>query len=690
MLGFSLLLCVAVLPAEDVRSAIERLSAPSAVERRAAERWLAAHLDPEDLELVAEVAAAADLEVRSRLASAVGSDDRHFTLAALLASDYEPTLRALGRSALERMIVRWYGEQPLFPVPAEEVERLIADRFSGVLYRMSLGLRPLDEEIGAIVRHMGAPEGLPTALVNLGVALDPGLYVRSLEGRTVGPSTRRSGSLQIDGTPDKLLFYAAILPGRNATLEGFAFHGPRAWLHVVDRDRAATRSGSDLLLEWVAAAIEHRDEPEGEGAARALAGSEWPAALGWMAQRWADFSDRNSLAGLLLAADRGYVAPELATTGSVERLLRAAEEELAKVPPGTLFAEEALRAVGAMGPVGADGTDLAAVVASGWNEGPEVNRRLRLGALTRMRSAPPEVRAALRSWLELPGAQPSARLRLEALRTLAATSFAAERPGSFPVAAPARLFDTADELGLGAVDDWLVAIAARPPESWRDPTALPAGWGADRRGRVLVWWIQADPEGDAAVRHLAALFALDPEAELEVGDRLERLVLGGRRPEVERVFTRAGELRGRPLDRLALVAGVLPDERELDLLETLLIGGRAQTQDLALIGLLAASPGDAGEPARLALTAAVEAGVRSGGRGAPWVEALRRAIDRLRRGPPADSGARKLEDRILRELRSDLRGTKHPLGPDVRRGSWPPPPGLEPIVVEALEIRLDP
>jgi hypothetical protein len=685
-------------PSDDVRAALERLSDHSVAERQAAERWLASNLDPGDLDVVAEIGAAVGLEGRTRLSNALGSDDRHFGLGALLAADYDPGLRRIGTLALERMIARWYGEDELLPLPVEAVEPAIADQFPGRLYSMHVGERSLDEEVAAVARRMGRPAGLPSPNAILGIAVDPLLYERQREGRTTGPATLRGASARrFEGTADFLLLAVALWRER-ITVEGFGFNGPHAWLHVVDRDQARTRAGNALLVSWCRDVLEHPDRAEGEGAARALAGTGWPAALAWMAERWFEHGDRNALAGLLLAAERGHVVPGLASAASVERLLRAADRALSEKPDAHEFPEEVLRSLGAMGPIGSDGADLAAIVAEDWERARGLAGRLRLGVLAEMGAAPDEVRARLRAILSAgPGEGTAAaeRLQLEVLRTLAATAKGSDP--AFVVGDPAGLGRAATALGLeGDVLRWLQHVRARPPEAWSDPARLPGALSDVQRIRLMDWWFAAEPGANVAGAHLLAL-ALGPKGprEEELGDQLALRVRRGARHQVEAALARAAELGGAGaaphLERLALLAGLLPEERQLPLFERLIQSGAVRGEDLALVAMLAAGSTVA-EPAQLALAAAVEAEKSdpSGlGMEAPWVRAYARTLTTLRRRARDADASQAIEARLLKDLREELRRSGHPLTTRLRTEVWPPPPGLEPVPIEPLEVHLD-
>ena len=66
-------------------------------------------------------------------------------------------------------------------------------------------------------------------------------------------------------------------------------------------------------------------------AARALAGLDWPAAIGWIERRWAWTGDAVALDGLLTAAARGRVAPSLQRAHTLRSMLDLVESQAAEV-----------------------------------------------------------------------------------------------------------------------------------------------------------------------------------------------------------------------------------------------------------------------------------------------------------------------------------------------------------------------
>lgn len=687
---------------EDVRGALAALEAETASERLAAQRWLAARLEADDLPLVAEVAAGAGLEVRTRLIAALGADDRHLGLAALLATDHDATLRLVGRSAVRKMILRWYEDDTLTPQPMESVEVGLAGRFAGQLFSLNPRGKRIDNAVDLLARNLGTPLGLQRGSV--GIALDPTLYVQSAADRDPrGAEGLRpvAGPARV-GASNELLF--SLLRERGLTLESFAFEGQRAWLHVVDPSSAGTQSADELLGRWVREVLESTSRLRGAGAARALAGSGWPAALVWLEERWLLHGDANAFSGLLLAAGRGRVAPSLARAGVVQQLLADGDRLLvesagdpARWDAAQLVARQRVaelkRALAAVGPIGTDGADLTRVVAAGWDEATGAQRNFRMAVLAGMGRAPEELLERVRTWLGTEPGGPTDLQRYGALRLLAAVEFArARRPEPLVVERAFELYELAGQAGsLGAFDGWLRRAGGVPPPAWADPSMLPASMSAPLRTRVLLWHLDAEGPGPTSQRHLLALTAADGGAHEEaVGEMLHQRATAGGGGELQALFSQAavdldeaGVLR---LQRVALLAGILHEGLHVAMAERLLSTSALADNDLLLVGALCSGP--AGDIVRPALYAAVQQDAgqdRGAGLEAPWVRAAERAIHDLSRANQVHT-----EKGLQRDLRKLLLGSRHPLVKSLQDDSWPRPPGALVVPLESLNWRLGP
>ena len=665
-------------PAEDLRGALARLQVASSLERRSAERWLAENLDASDLGVLAEAAAELGLEGRARLAAAIGSDDRHFALGALLASERDPDLRRLGEVALLRMQERRWDTVELEPVPPAMVHSALSGNFSDRLLSMEIGRLAFTEELAAAVRNLGIPEGLPGA-GPIAVVLDPRLYATGLK-RPSGPSETLTRS------PEQLLF-AVVESHGSAVCEGFAMDGPRAGLHVVHRGNAGARSGSELILDWCRDVVTGSEgtgpgAARAEGAARALASLAWPAALDWLAWRWEVLGDRHALSGLLVSAERGRVAPTLARPDSVLTLLSAADEALARGQRLDLrFAEEVMRALGTMGGLSSGG-DLAELVARDFDAVGTRSQRLRLGVLASLRRVPEELSVELRARLEQ-DTDLDGELALDMVRALAHDSLGAR---SFEWRDPSPAF----EQGLRptshrVLDHWLTASGARPPADWRDPGVIVS----DRpvvllRSRLALWWLAEEGDLDVAAAHLDRLVGVLESSrgvtEAAAGDVLARLAQRGRRELLVRCFNRAREASNDPegLERLALLAGVLDPVSEEALFNRLVADG-VQEADLQILGVLAAAPDTAvGASARSAFLRYLAEGGAQDRDDPPWVPALSRALQRLRAADVPRGVRQRAEEEFLFGLRGELRESSHPAAQGLASGRWPRTAGLEP------------
>ena len=138
-------------PLSDLDLALERLSSARAAERRAAERWLTAHLEREHYPRLAETAAGGSREVRTRLADAL-SADRNLGLSALLIGEDEASLRELGESAMRRSLARWYEASDLEWLSPADVTGKFEGGFPSA-YRLDPTAEGFDLTLDRIARH---------------------------------------------------------------------------------------------------------------------------------------------------------------------------------------------------------------------------------------------------------------------------------------------------------------------------------------------------------------------------------------------------------------------------------------------------------------------------------------------------------------------------------------------------------
>ena len=674
-------LLLAFLAALDTRSALAQLSAPRAEERLAAERWLATHLDPVDFPLLAEAAGKAELEVQRRLERALGGDDRHFALAAQLAREYEPGPRELGERALEKMAARWWGaERALDPVPWRSVLEALFGR-SPQTWSLMPAAAPLEEVLDRIARLAAVEVVLDEGSDPPAIVLDPLLYEEPWEP----PPEPERRAREVAGDLAELLSGAAGAQG--ASFIGFGLDGPHPWILVLEPGDAGRLGGIELCVRWARETLEYPDAPRGRGAARALAATGWPAALAWLEERWLEARDRNAHSALLLAAGRGRVAPGLATEGGVDRLLEAADDALRSgAREDTAAANEILRALAAIGPLGADGSDLSARVVRGWEPASAKERRLRLLVLQGMARAPEAFRRELERALAGPAAGGDPDLRVEIVRTLAATLASApvdgERsPAPLAIARPMQLLEAAHRLGrAGELVRDLARLGARPPED----AAAAADGNSALRAFELEWWLEVgEPERAARL--------LDPfvgeagsTASRELAQRLAERAAHGELVRIQRMLDAAAQRLGgserRSLERFRALAGTLSPERHEALLRELVEPEPPAREDFLVLAALAAGP--AGEAAREELLRSVSRAGERGGFDVELALAFERALVELWRAGQ-DGVAARVRTRLIALLRST---GPQPWWDDLNQGTWPQLPDARPRSLEAREL----
>jgi hypothetical protein len=683
----------------DVRGALELLEAPHAADRSSAERWLGEHLAPGDLPELAQHLASSSAEARRRLERALGGDERHLDLVALLLADPAPPSRALGEAALARLLAAWIGDEGLEPAPALRVERAFGD-VGAARFRWSVAPGPLAPQLDALVRLGSRGIAQRRESERLDVALDPAVADSELIAPSLLAAVQEESFLH-------LLFLTSLVQGLE--VEGFGLdwqEGRNAWLYILPISEAGKRRADEVLAGWLRSAVEPNDSAARSSACRALAGTGWGAALGWLERRWELQGDGAALEGLALAASRGRVVPSLATPEAVRRLLAEIDAALAlSEPAADRRADRGRFALSELPPLGVAGADLTAIVAEGLEGAPDRSRFVRLAALAGMGAIPTQTRAKLRSALEAQTASGPPAVELEALRALAASTPAAEPESWGHLARAGELLELAASRSQeGALGVWMRSARLGPPESWRDPSALPASWGAWRRLLVAESWLALPGEERTAASHLDALpddALCDPLVEA----RLRRLALGGLGPTLTQVLAEEAGTFGKRA-RLALLAGILGEVQHPKALASLVADGQALAAcDLILLGALCAGPVRDG--ARGALVQAVKLALE----GAladdpkqeldqPWARAVERAWNELMSaGLDAEADAWRSElDRMLRTALPAAQGPgqragrrrPHPLVEELRSQRWPRLASSEVTPLAELESPLPP
>jgi len=664
---------------EDVSGALARLSSSAAQERLAAERWLAAHLRPEDFALAAETVRSGGAEERTRLARALGSDERHFELALLFAADADPELARLGNEAFTALAVRWFGDE-LAPWKDERVMREIAGRSRGIV-STAPGSTTAEALIERLARHAPTFHTDRARDVELGIAVEPAVYAEMLAGKV--PCRAERGAVR--SGPFELVLARALVDLR-VSFEGHGFEGLRPFVRIGWQPDLGGKETHQLVIDWCRDVERYPERPRGSGAARALAGCGWPAALEWLERRWERTRDANALDGLLVAAARGRVVPMLATAGVVTALLDDARVQRERDGSFDARSRQVLVAVSRLPRYGMRGEDLAALVeasALGGRDG----ELARLAMLAGMGHASAPLVAQLRASLAvaLPeGDERAALERVVALRLLAQVARGDEPPVALALnksLLSLALRERADHELLA----WSLAARAVPEV---DAVAL-VPLLSDAELALLVEWLALDERTRAAAATLVRSWLAAERDDRVLAERLRaRALLGDPsrlRALLELARTGAGAASVKRLEVLALHAG-LADAAARAAWVAEFDATTLSERDARwpLVGELAAS--EEGAALREALAGwAKGAAMAERSLDAPWVRAYERALQGLlARG----------EDRASAELRRALSAAlrrpppRHPLAEGLQFGTWPALPGPPPRSLEALELGL--
>jgi hypothetical protein len=693
----------AVLPgsaraAGDLQGALARLSSPAASDRALAEREVAALAGPADAPLLASAAKAAGAEARSRIASALKSDGRHFGLAAALAAWPDPAAASVGDEALAGQAAAWLGASDQEPLPLASVERELRGEFSSH-WRLELAGRGLEETLDRIARLVDARResrpGSPAPALVLDPDFDPE-SARPLAG------AEELGSV-VTGGFEELVYAAAVSHG--AFFDIYGWEEGRTWIVVRD-PRATTPTGGRpaqaLLRAWVRAVERPSSPAAGLRAARALASTGWPAALLWLDRRWSESGDESALSGLVLAAGRGGLTPSLASPKGAELLLQRFDLALSQGATRGAAAQWA-RAVLAMGGLGSESW------APGFGGAGQEGRLLRCALVRAARRCPADLAVALTARLSATGLSPAERCAI--LLALAAATPTPDPSGTPAPRAPIPAAVSSDG-GLTEAFEWaashglarelaagLRALGIAEPVNWNDAARLSAPLLEALFSDALARG-EADPQaGAAAGLRLRALLG-KPEGELRALALLDRESLW---TSVERLRAALSAARTAGAEaalvlRLSLCAGLANSGEAQSAVSGIMDRPEWSPADWRAMGAFVARPAGAlahwpdeqpDEDAALEtflarLDAVRDALLDSQGRSAAgqlpstppalaaldagWVQGVTRALVLLR-AAQQDPGAREL----LRNLRLRFQRVRHPFRAELMGGRIPPP-----------------
>ena len=681
-----------------LETALRALSAENASERSQGERWLGAHLEESDYPLLAETALSGGREVQTRVVRALGADDRHLGLSMLLATDKSPLLVALGEEAIRELAGRWHTglglpmalDDPNRPALRDALVRL-REAWPAERYRLEL-----DGSIGDVVGRFGRLAELPVFL-----CVDP--YTKQI------PFAESRIRRVLEGTWDELVLEIAVEYSVNLT--GALTTNDKGevlplFLCFRPRESGAGAPPVDVLTDWCRQSLE--GGLGAERAARALAGSGWPAAVQWMDRRARKNGDPAAEAGLLLAASRGRVALSLHRAEAVARLLARADTTADEKE-----AERIMHALASMLPVALNGDRLDELVVEGLSSLDDRRLRLRLVVLEGMTSSSPRVRAALRELLARSPAELSPSLRLQALRAWAAVGNGRE----LKLAGIGRLFAAADDRHEAEELVYLLSSAGvAPSDHWARPSNT-SGHPLPARAAVLEWNL-AFGRTVAASNYLEVLsrwktgWPKDPDtfhATTEVAEVLRRRVRAGDRARVghwleqlssdEASAEDSRPAARRALHRIAVLCGAPSPEqmtRDLGCLARALPDAKNSTEfspgDELLLGVLAARPTAAVSRSSrnflfqrlarsLALSPDIPANFEIAEQALAGIE--RCAIELLARGEDMQVDLMARDIRILAR-----RHNSHPLSARVKASEWPPGPSAQALEIARLDRTL--
>ena len=325
------MLVCAVRPAgwED---AFARLSAPSTLERAAAQRELAAGLAREHAPRLAQLLRGADEEQRARVAAALGGQSRHLGLALLVAADPDRRVARTGVEALEAACL------------ASVVE--VRDTTEGEEYEWLLPRAGLPVRLDGALQGAATPELVAVLVASGDAALRVAVDPDAPDART--PLPRTEGDL--------VLWLAALTSARGLRHDIYVDEegGGLVVLGAPADETPRPASLAALRARWLRAAAAGEDLARRRRACAALAASGWPAALEWL-RAVAAAGDDLALEELCGAAQAGRGGRELGGfAGAARTRERLAAGRLAALEQGdaarATLCTRGLAALGALDP----------------------------------------------------------------------------------------------------------------------------------------------------------------------------------------------------------------------------------------------------------------------------------------------------------------------------------------------------
>lgn len=670
---------------DDLAALVERLAAPVAAERWRAERELGRALAPEDLPALLELVEAAGAEQRLRIAAALGARDEHVGLAAGLAADLRRRPREVGEWALGAALGRWRAGlqaqplrgEPLFAALEREAAKERTQRF-----RIERGA-DLVEALDAL----GQATTLPVPIV-----VDPALR---------GTPTAAAGHWEaLEGTWVELL--TGLVAERGVGLDAaFALDEEQpdfarlVYVRLTRPELAGIDPPDAQVARWMRDAASNVGPIAARGA-RALGECGWPAALDWLGERWRTRADPAALAGLVVAARRGHVAPALLDPGRYRDLCRALAARLAPRPipqPGDAAApagrveddplahvrpEEVAAALGRAGARLGDGTAAIDVLLGGFRAADAPWQWMAMGIAGELGVRHPLIEVVGAALLTDERAEQT--VRPGALQRRALEAWGASLGADPPAPTPSR----ADDVLATATgrEDARALLRALMRSGAPAPGGAPAAGATDLARAVRAAWQVADGRLDrgpaALVAELARLGGLGASARAR---RIEDLAALLRDAALDRESAVDGALAAARRDRtvasaateLAARVGRLEPAAHGPLLAGALAERGAGGLDAGLLVALATGP--VGARAQELLLERLAAEVADPALHDPETARALGAVVRALLAAERDGEALGLRARVRRAVRAD---GDAPAARLVLDRAWPGSPGLEP------------
>lgn len=441
---------------DDVESHLAGLTSEQAADRWRAERWLATHLTSAHLPDLAQAALGGGSEVQGRLIRALSADGRHMELCVLLLTDPRKEIAELGQSALQELLTVWSAAALDNPLKEGTWPPALNTGWGGYL------LEPKRGGLHSVVDRVGRWGQGPMPLV-LDPSLDPGV------AGDLARQAPRAGSRRV---PDLGPIKGTWVQGLRGTMETYGVSGSVfGWRGTEEASSAGTQpfllihkkrrqsaTAADHVLDWCRGVLRPHDLAWNVASARALGALGWPAAMGWLEERWLS-GDSSALEGLLVAARGGRFAPSLLDGERLSRLVLEGGPDVSRGELATRrYLEDLARTVAKLPLAVSHKSLLTAALLEESQARDSASRWVRLVIWEGQRPGGQAVRTRCQEWLEESKSVP---MQWQALRTLGALgSTVSELPAALSMPRSLEWAEQQGVLDLYVRD--LIAVRAEP------------------------------------------------------------------------------------------------------------------------------------------------------------------------------------------------------------------------------------